>query len=70
MAKRKGVHSSERLNPMVKAAVAQGWTVELTKGGHVRFTAPSGAFVFTGSSPGASSHRNLRAQLRRAGLDC
>lgn len=70
MARRKGIHSSERLKQIVKTATDQAWTVELTNGGHVKFTAPNGDMIFTGSSPGVTAHRNLRAQLRKAGLDC
>jgi hypothetical protein len=68
-----------QLGTEIKAAEAAGWTVEMTKNCHVKFSPPPGARdrsgspagpVFTGST--ASDHRavkNLRAQLRRSGLD-
>lgn len=67
--------------PLVKAAKAKGWTVGLTKKGHLRFVAPEGTVdQLTGEpvrvvgAPGTpSDHRgylNTRAQLRRAGVDC
>jgi predicted RNA binding protein YcfA (HicA-like mRNA interferase family) len=55
-----------------KAAEQQGWRVEDTRGGHVRFLPPdrSQPAVVAGGTP--SDHRswlNLLAMLRRAGLD-
>jgi hypothetical protein len=59
------------LRPLVLAAVEAGWTVERTGGGHLRFKSPSGALVFTPSTPGGGrrSIENCRAELRRKGLN-
>lgn len=63
--------SSKALRPIIKKARKQGWKVDLTKSGHVRFKPPtSGQSIITAGT--ASDHRslkNLRADLRRAGLD-
>jgi hypothetical protein len=45
-----------------------GWEARVTGSGHWRLRAPSGALIFTASTP--SDYRglaNLRARLRRAG---
>lgn len=50
-------------------AQEQGWRVEATKGGHVRFVPPQGRVVIVSKTP--SDHRsilNSRALLRRQGL--
>src|SRR5271166_2296559 len=55
--------------PLVAAALAQGWSVTPTKGGHIKFQSPQGNVVFAGGTPSDwRASRNLRAQLRRAGL--
>jgi hypothetical protein len=54
------------------AAVAEraGWTVEPTRSGHLRFRGPDGqVVVHSTTSSDWRAARNLRAQLRRAGLD-
>ena len=56
---------------IVKIAEQQGWTVRLTRGGHVQFVPadPTVPLVVSSSTP--SDHRtlrNLKAQLRRSGL--
>lgn len=58
------------IRKLVKAARRQGWTVERTSGGHLRFAPPRGAYIVVSFSP--SDHRswlNARARLRRAGLE-
>jgi hypothetical protein len=53
-----------------KAALAAGWTVTLTGGGHLRWQPPTGGPVFTPESP--SSWRGTRkdlGRLRSRGLD-
>lgn len=55
---------------LTKVAEAQGWTVGLSKGGHMRFTRPDGRIVGTSQTP--SDHRswlNFMTKLRHAGLD-
>jgi hypothetical protein len=52
-----------------RVAVAQGWTVTLTGGGHHCWCSATGAQIFTGSTPGDQrSIKNHIAKLRRAGL--
>lgn len=54
---------------IVEHAVAAGWTLTRTRGGHLRLRSTTGAIVVFGASP--SCHRsvlNLRADLRRNGL--
>lgn len=52
-----------------RAAVEQGWTIEMTRGGHVRWTAPSGRVIFSPSSPSdRRAIRNTIAMLRREGF--
>jgi hypothetical protein len=61
------------LKDVVTRAKRAGWSVEPTRGGHLRFCPPAklgGPCLYTASTP--SDRRgldNLRAQLRRAGLD-
>jgi predicted RNA binding protein YcfA (HicA-like mRNA interferase family) len=56
---------------LVKIARRQGWTVEPTRGGHLKLIPPNGGqFVVLASTP--SDHRvwkNDRARLRRQGLE-
>lgn len=59
------------IKKLALAAQEQGWRVEATKNGHVRFVPPNprGQFVIVPKTP--SDHRsylNSRALLRRQGL--
>jgi hypothetical protein len=61
----------EELQRLIVLARSQGWSVERTESGHIGFypADASKSPVHTGTTP--SDHRalkNLRAQLRRAGL--
>lgn len=60
---------SKDIGQLVKALEAQGFTVEHTKGNHLRVRNPAGAVVAT--MPGTSVHGrgmlNTIATLRRAG---
>lgn len=42
-----------------------GWTVENTRGGHLRWTRPDGAYCITPSTPG---HDGKRHSLRKLAL--
>jgi len=58
----------KRLRALIVFAVGEGWCVVRTSGGHLKFTKPGCASIYTSST--ASDHRaglNARAQLRRAG---
>ena len=60
----------KRLLPLIEYALAEGWEVVRTAGGHLRFTRPGLPPIFTSST--ASDHRagrNARAMLRRAQRD-
>ena len=62
---------SKSLRPIVKKARKQGWEVSVTKKSHVRFVPPGGgaAVIASGSASDSRSIKNLRARLRRSGLD-
>ncbi len=57
----------KRLRELVEFARREGWRVQRTPGGHLKFTKPGCAAVYASST--ASDHRaslNMRSQLRRA----
>lgn len=57
----------KRLRALIDFALGEGWRVVRTPGGHLKFTKPGCAAIYTSST--ASDHRagrNARAQLRRA----
>lgn len=55
------------LDALARRCVSEGWTVEHTKGDHLRWTAPNGNFVFSASTPSDQrGYRNHIAYLRRA----
>ena len=57
----------KRLRALIDFALGEGWRVVRTPGGHLKFTKPGCASIYTSST--ASDHRaglNARAQLRRA----
>jgi hypothetical protein len=57
------------LRRLAAEAQRQGWSVEKTGGGHLKWVAPSGARVYTASTPSdPRAFANVRAMLRRAGL--
>lgn len=56
----------QSLRLLVAFAIANGWSVSRTHGGHIKFTKQGLTPIFTSST--ASDHRselNARAQLRR-----
>lgn len=57
----------ERLRALIEFARGEGWHVKRMRGGHLMFTKPGCAVIYTSST--ASDHRasrNTRAQLRHA----
>jgi predicted RNA binding protein YcfA (HicA-like mRNA interferase family) len=57
----------KRLRALIEFALGEGWKVVRTRGGHLLFTKPGCAPIYTSST--ASDHRaerNALAQLRRA----
>ena len=60
----------KRLRALIEFALAEGWHVKRTPGGHLKFTKHGCAPIYTSST--ASDHRaslNARAQIRRADRD-
>ena len=59
----------DKTTRLMREAINQGWTVELTKNGHIKFVAPDGSVVFAASTPSDyRSWRNTRSELRRRGF--
>ena len=58
------------LRALVELAEAQGWTVTPTRKSHLRFASPDGVHlvIASGTASDRRATKNLRAQLRRAGL--
>lgn len=57
----------QRLRPLIEFALAEGWDVRRTPGGHLKFLKPGLPVIYSSST--ASDFRsglNTRAQLRRA----
>lgn len=67
----RGGKASRDVRDILRAAVAAGCVVTLTGGGHYRIATPGGGLVFASASPssGARVAHNIRADLRRAGVD-
>jgi len=55
-----------------EAALARGWRITRTRSGHWCWLAPRGkSVIFSAGTPSDwRAVANLRARLRRAGLDC
>lgn len=62
----------KKLKEITHHAEEEGWSVTHTKGGHVRFLPPDKGADIVIAPATSSDHRgiaNLRANLRRSGLD-
>lgn len=58
------------LRPLLRKCQDAGVSVEKTNGGHIRLTAPDGAFYVTSSTPGsAKAIYCLRSWLRHHGFE-
>lgn len=71
IAKRDDYPKCKELHPIIDAAREQGWRVELTSGGHLRFLPRdrSEPPVYGPSTPSEyRSVKNVVGKLRRAGL--
>lgn len=56
------------LQELIDRLQDEGWKVTYTGGGHLKMRSPTGAVVFTGSSPSdRRSIRNTVRDLKRAG---
>jgi hypothetical protein len=58
----------KELDALVREARAHGVKVEKGKGGHLAWVCPSGAVVYSGSTPSSSSTDKMRKRLRDAGV--
>jgi hypothetical protein len=61
---------NDQLRSLIREAVEAGFTVSRTSRGHPKFVAPNGSVVFGSGTPGDwRAIHNMRAKLRRVGLD-
>ena len=60
----------KHLRQAARRAKAEGWTVEVTGKGHLRWKPPRGPAVITGATPKRYGHgpRNAQRALAKAGL--
>lgn len=61
----------KRVNEIIDQAEAQGWTVTITGGGHLRFIPPDKNKPMVHAPATSSDHRGLAntvSQLRRSGF--
>jgi hypothetical protein len=61
------------LRALARRAVAQGWRLEYTGKGHIRWLPPDEGRppIYSASTPGRGrGYQNFRAALRRHGLEC
>lgn len=60
---------SKELKRIIALAIRQGYSVELRNNGHYKFTAPTGRFIFTSSTPSdRRAIKNILADLRKLGF--
>lgn len=60
---------TKELRKIIALAIKKGYTVEVRKNNHYKFTAPTGKFFFTSATP--SDHRatkNILSDMKRAEL--
>lgn len=64
------VHEVPRVyRDLARKAVEAGWKIHLTNGMHLKWCAPSGAFIFSALTPSDwRAPRNVRNRLQKAGL--
>lgn len=54
---------------LIKKATKQGWHIEATKSGHIRWTSPDGRFFHSASSPSDfRAIKYIRQYLRKYGM--
>ena len=62
------IHVKE-LAKIAKEAEAQGWTISITNGGHLKWVSPTGRCVFTAQTPSdVRAYHRIRSDLRRMGF--
>lgn len=65
----KSLGANKDIEKLARAARKQGWTVEVTRGNHVKFIPPDGGRFHIGSLTGCQSgDKKFAAQLKKAGL--
>lgn len=65
----KNMGANKDVEKIVRVARKQGWSVEFTKGNHIKFVPPGdGDFIISGLSMRDSGVLQLRKRLRKAGL--
>lgn len=62
--------NTKEVRNLIRLAIKKGYTVDVRANGHYKFTAPTGKFFFTSSTP--SDRRaldNILADMKRAEKD-
>jgi hypothetical protein len=61
--------TNKEINTLIKQAEEQGWTVNLTGGGHYKWVSTLGAVVFTSQTPSDKrALANIKRDLRTRGF--
>lgn len=56
----------KELEQLIKVQRQDGWTIQLTNGGHYRWTAPSGNFFFSSQTPSdRRALQRIKQDIRR-----
>ena len=62
--------AKKELDKLSRLVARQGWVRKTTGGGHYKFVAPTGRFLFTSVTPSDfRSVRNIKAQMIEMGAD-
>jgi hypothetical protein len=57
---------SKDLKPLLRRCRREGWTVEPTGGGHLRWQPPSGQYIVTSLTGSRQGVRNAKRDITRA----
>lgn len=60
--------ANKDIEKLARKARKQGWTVEVTRGNHLKFTPPNGRPIFGGLTSCQTGVKKFSSQLRKAGL--
>jgi predicted RNA binding protein YcfA (HicA-like mRNA interferase family) len=59
----------KEVHQLIELAVMQGWSVERTKGSHLKWLSPLGAIMFSASTPSDTrAIQNIKKELRLRGF--
>lgn len=62
--------NTKEIRKVISLAIKKGYNVELRKGGHYKFTAPTGKFFFTSATPSDKrALANILSDMKRAEQD-